>query len=90
MCLCEDAAEPGRGLRRILTPGRPVTDAKVAAAAARALLQPMCASGTPRTLLAAGGPPGGIQPSPLYLDLAADVIKEPVISTELPNGASQS
>lgn len=44
VCLREDEAEPGRELRRILTPCCPVTDAKAAAAVAKALGPPSAAA----------------------------------------------
>lgn len=89
MLLCGDAAEPGRGLRRILTPGRPLTDAKVAAEAAEALgppsagarrRHPECSPRAQRpdtALSQVSGP-------------AADVIEETMVPAERPDGASQS
>lgn len=91
--MCGDAAEPGRGLRRILTLGWPLTNAKVAAAAAAKTLGVPSAGARrrdPTSLRVAGGPHGWARPSLLFPNPAADVIEETTVSAERPDRGSQN
>lgn len=54
------------------------------------LPQPVLAARTTQSLFAAGGPRGRIQPSPLFLSPAADVIEETTGAAERPDEVSQS